>query len=208
MEFFKKHSVLVKTFITIFIPFAIFLGAYYEMMNSRPATDYIESSYYENPEALDDIVESDTIEKIETESTNKDDTSIVNLKIGQTADFDGLKFTLENAYLYDGSEATESYYKPKEGKIFLNLDIKVENTTNEQRSGGSLLITVYGDKQPTNMLALSDKIDLYSGGQLLPDTFYNETRSYEVPENATEFQVDVRDYSSDTDYVYSFTLKQ
>lgn len=176
--FLKRYSLLIKTIFSIAIPFIIFLYIFNTYDNSLNIIDIHE---IEDSETTTEII-SDSTEDNFSDSSNvstktaETDQQEGYLKIGETANFDGVEFTLEKAYLYDGSDTEEEYYKPEKGKIFLMLDIKVNNTTSET-DNGNFSIQIFADGKSTGVLKNTDKSDYVINSELLPNTFYEEPRA-------------------------------
>lgn len=204
----KNNSVLIKTIISIAIPFILFLFIFYASSSSLDSGE-IESTEVVSSDAdtqvTDSTLEDDFTSTISEDSVPTDLSSPNDLKIGDTANFNGVEFTLENAYLYDGSDTDDDYYKPDKGMTFLVLDIKVKNNTSEVVDGG-FRIDIYADGKVSGDYGYSDKTKYASTTDLLPNTFYEETETYLVPVGSTQFQLRVRQYFQDEVYVYSFNL--
>lgn len=204
----KNNPVLVKTIISIAIPFILFLFIFYASSSSLDSgeiesTEIISSDT--NTQVTDSTLENDITDTVTEDSISTDLNSRNDLTIGDTANFNGVEFTLENAYLYDGSDTDEDYYKPDKGMTFLVLDIKVKNNTSEVVDGG-FRIDIYADGKVSGDFGISDKTKYASTTDLLPNTFYQETDTYLVPVGSTQFQLRVRQYFQDEVYDYSFNL--
>lgn len=205
---FKNNSVLMKTIISIAIPFILFLFIFYSSSSSLntgevESTEVVSSDI--DTQITDSTFESESGNTVTEESGPLETGTQNDLKIGETANFNGVEFTLENAYLYDGSDTDDDFYKPDKGMTFLILDTKVKNNTSEVVDGG-FRIDIYADGKVSGDYGFSDKTKYASTTDLLPNTFYEETGSYLVPIGSTQFQVRVRQYFQDEVYVYSFTL--
>lgn len=195
MEFFKKNASLTKTVITILI-FTVFYMFIFMVDDS--STDNFD-------ETVTTVGGSGETYETPTDTSVNETRSVT---LGQTVDFKGVKYTLERAYLYDGSDS--EFAKPEPGMEFLVLDYKVENDTSEEIYGGSFDVYVYANGKAAS-LSYSDKNTLTSK-MLLPSTYLNATDSFEVPKGSNTFQVRVSCYATEQNfdseaYVYNFTIE-
>lgn len=115
------------------------------------------------------------------------------LGVGDTAEYKGVKVTLNSITESKGSE----YNKPADGNVFLLVNFTIENNTDSDLAISSMLsFDAYQDGYSTNMSisALLEKEGEQLDGTIAPGKKMKGSIGYEVPANYSEFEIN---YQSD-----------
>ena len=110
------------------------------------------------------------------------------LSVGDTAEYKGVKVTLNSIAESKGSE----YNKPADGNVFLLVNFTIENNTDSDLAVSSMLsFDAYQDGYSTNysLSALLEKTGEQLDGTIAPGKKMQGTIGYEVPVDYSEFEI-------------------
>ena len=108
--------------------------------------------------------------------------------VGDTAEYKGVKVTLNSITESNGSQ----FNKPTDGNVFLLVNFTIENNTDTDLAVSSMLsFDAYQDGYSTNMSlsALIEKSGEQLDGTIAPGKKMQGTIGYEVPATYSEFEI-------------------
>ena len=138
--------------------------------------------------------------------TEKTETGDPIFKVGDTAMLNDINVTLVGIHESTGSE----YFKPAEGKVFIQCEFNIENNSDEDLAVSSLLcFTAYCDDYACELsisAMVEDNGKAQLDGTVVPGKKMNGIVGYEVPENWQELEIHfIPDLLSTTDIVFVAT---
>lgn len=151
-------------------------------------------------------VVSNASESTSTPSTASESTPVEAFEVGDTAEYKGVKVTLNSVKESKGSQ----FNKPTEGNVYLLVDFTIENGTNEDLVVSSMLsFDAYQDGYSTNLSlsALIEKTGEQLDGTIAPGKKMQGAIGYEVPATYSEFEIN---YQADVwdDQKFTFVYKK
>lgn len=138
--------------------------------------------------------EEEKPEKISSNSSNTESSTSSETKteeplgVGDTAEYKGVKVTLNSITESKGSQ----YNKPADGNVFLLVNFTIENNTDSDLDISSMLLfDAYQDGYSTNLSlsALAEKQGEQLDGTIAPGKKMQGSVGYEVPANYSEFEI-------------------
>lgn len=126
--------------------------------------------------------------KISSISTESETATPEAFGVGDTAEYKGVKVTLNSIKESNGSQ----FNKPTDGNVFLLVNFTIENNTDTDLAVSSMLsFDAYQDGYSTNMSlsALIEKSGEQLDGTIAPGKKMQGTIGYEVPATYTEFEI-------------------